>query len=58
MTSHLGSAISVVRDPVEAFERALADTAPEDVIFISGSLYLVGDLRRHWATRTAARVLW
>jgi dihydrofolate synthase/folylpolyglutamate synthase len=57
MTGHLGSAISVVRDPGEALEGALAESAPDDVIFVSGSLYLVGDLRRYWSTRAAAKVL-
>jgi len=57
MTGHFGSDISVVRDPADALERALADSARDDVIFASGSLYLVGDLRRYWKTRSATKVL-
>jgi len=34
--------------------RALEITAADDVIFATGSLYLVGDLRRHWDTRADA----
>ncbi len=35
----------VVPNPVAAFERALAVTAPEDLVFVAGSLYLLGDIR-------------
>jgi folylpolyglutamate synthase/dihydropteroate synthase len=38
----------VVRDPDEALERALDMAAPDDAIFATGSLYLVGDLRGYW----------
>jgi folylpolyglutamate synthase/dihydropteroate synthase len=34
-----------VRDPVQALERALHLATPEDAVFVSGSLYLVGDIR-------------
>jgi hypothetical protein len=27
--------------------------APEDAVFVAGSLYLVGDVRRYWNTRDA-----
>ena len=53
MTSHFGVPISVMRDPSEALETALADSGPDDVVFVSGSLYLVGDLRRYWRQRRA-----
>ena len=29
----------------------MASARPEDVIFITGSLYLVGQLRAYWKTR-------
>jgi folylpolyglutamate synthase/dihydropteroate synthase len=29
----------------------LAEAGPNDVIFITGSLYLVGQLRHHWKQR-------
>jgi folylpolyglutamate synthase/dihydropteroate synthase len=38
----------VIREPGAALERALEIASPTDVIFATGSLYLVGDLRRHW----------
>ena len=35
----------IVRDPVQALERALHMATPKDAVFVSGSLYLVGDIR-------------
>jgi len=51
MTRHLAERIEVVADPGEALERALQLAAPEDAVFATGSLYLVGDLRRWWFAR-------
>ena len=48
MTSHLARRFQVVADPAMAFELAISSAAPEDAIFVSGSLYLVGELRRRW----------
>jgi dihydrofolate synthase/folylpolyglutamate synthase len=48
MTSHLAGALEVIREPAAALDRALEIAAADDVIFATGSLYLVGDLRRHW----------
>jgi dihydrofolate synthase/folylpolyglutamate synthase len=48
MTSHHAQRAEVVPDPVQALTRALELASPEDVIFITGSLYLVGELRREW----------
>ena len=48
MTSHLAQRFRIVNDPVEAFDLALSLAAPEDAVFVTGSLYLVGELRRHW----------
>jgi dihydrofolate synthase / folylpolyglutamate synthase len=52
MTRHLAASIEVIREPGAALERALESAGPEDVIFVTGSLYLVGDLRRYWDGRT------
>ena len=52
MTSHLAAGVEVIREPGAALERALEIAAADDVIFATGSLYLVGDLRRHWDMRT------
>jgi dihydrofolate synthase/folylpolyglutamate synthase len=51
MTSHLANALEVIREPGAALERALEIAEADDVIFATGSLYLVGDLRRYWDTR-------
>jgi dihydrofolate synthase / folylpolyglutamate synthase len=41
----------VIPNAESAWDHALANAAPDDVIFITGSLYLVGQLRGHWKTR-------
>jgi dihydrofolate synthase/folylpolyglutamate synthase len=51
MTGHLAEKVEVVPDPNLALERALELASPDDVIFVTGSLYLVGDLRRYWMSR-------
>ena len=53
MTGHHAQRVEVVPSPILAFERALELASPCDVIFVTGSLYLVGDLRRYWMARTA-----
>ena len=45
MTGHYAGHVETVADPVRAVKRALEVAGPDDVIFITGSLYLVGDLR-------------
>ncbi len=42
----------VIPDAETALEEALASARSNDAIFITGSLYLVGELRHHWRTRT------
>jgi len=54
MTAHLARESSVVRNPSDALERAIAMAGPEDAVFATGSLYLVGDLRSYWRARPAA----
>ncbi|HLJ24672.1 MAG TPA: folylpolyglutamate synthase/dihydrofolate synthase family protein [Candidatus Acidoferrales bacterium] len=51
MTAHHARRAEVIPDPAKALERALELAAPEDVIFITGSLYLVGELRAAWMSR-------
>ncbi|MGB9068359.1 MAG: folylpolyglutamate synthase/dihydrofolate synthase family protein [Candidatus Acidiferrales bacterium] len=53
MTAHLARESLVVRNPSDALERAIAMAGPEDAVFATGSLYLVGDLRSYWRTRPA-----
>jgi len=53
ITSGLAKETLVVRDPAEALERAIAMAGPDDAVFATGSLYLVGDLRSYWPKRPA-----
>jgi dihydrofolate synthase/folylpolyglutamate synthase len=53
MTSHLAETVELIREPGAALERALEIAGPDDVVFATGSLYLVGDLRRHWDARAS-----
>ena len=51
MTGHLAKSSIVVPDPADALERVIDIASPDDAIFATGSLYLVGDLRSYWARR-------
>ncbi|HEX3375378.1 MAG TPA: folylpolyglutamate synthase/dihydrofolate synthase family protein [Candidatus Acidoferrales bacterium] len=51
MTAHHATRAEVVPEPAKALARALELASPDDVIFITGSLYLVGELRREWMSR-------
>jgi dihydrofolate synthase/folylpolyglutamate synthase len=42
---------TVIEDAEQAMESALSKAGPEDAVFITGSLYLVGELRHAWNTR-------
>lgn len=46
--SHATRRCEAIADPGEALARALQLAGPDDVVFATGSLYLVGDLRRWW----------
>jgi dihydrofolate synthase/folylpolyglutamate synthase len=54
MTEHLAPHAEVVADPSAAMQRAIDRAAPDDVVFATGSLYLVGALRRWWRERSAS----
>jgi dihydrofolate synthase / folylpolyglutamate synthase len=54
MTSHLAPNLTMEQNASEALESAIAAAAPEDVIFVTGSLYLVGELRAYWRNRESA----
>ena len=47
MTAHLAERYAVIPNPMEAFDLARSMAAPEDAIFVTGSLYLVGQVRAH-----------
>lgn len=51
MADHHAARYSVIADAEEALEEALGKARPEDAIFVTGSLYLVGQLRHAWKTR-------
>ena len=55
MTAHYARRSEISVDPAQALARALELASPEDVIFITGSLYLVGELRREWMSRKSDR---
>jgi dihydrofolate synthase/folylpolyglutamate synthase len=40
--------IRVIADPLEAIRLALDTATPPDLVWVTGSLYLVGDVREHW----------
>jgi dihydrofolate synthase/folylpolyglutamate synthase len=42
---------AVIEDAEHALESALSKAGPEDAIFITGSLYLVGEMRHAWNAR-------
>ena len=45
--------VEIVSDPAAALERALARARPDDAVFATGSLYLVGDLLCYWHQRNS-----
>lgn len=51
IAAHHAQRSSVIADPEDALERLLSKASPEDAIFVTGSLYLVGQLRRYWSQR-------
>lgn len=51
ITSHHAAKFTIVPEPEPALEYALDRAAPHDVIFVAGSLYLVGQLRHYWKNR-------
>jgi len=51
IAGHHAARFSVIPDAERAFEYAFAEAAPVDAIFITGSLYLVGQLRQYWKQR-------
>jgi dihydrofolate synthase / folylpolyglutamate synthase len=51
IAAHHAASFKVISSAAEALDLALAEAAPEDAIFVTGSLYLVGELRQHWNER-------
>ena len=51
VVGHHAAHFTVIPDAERAFEHVLGQATPEDAIFITGSLYLVGQLRQYWKQR-------
>ena len=51
IASHHAASFAVIPSAEQALNQALAHAAPEDAIFITGSLYLVGQIRHYWNQR-------
>lgn len=56
ITAGLAPSAMIVPDPVEALERTITMASRRDVIFATGSLFLVGDLLHYWKSRIPAEV--
>jgi dihydrofolate synthase/folylpolyglutamate synthase len=48
IVGHHAAHYKIIPEAEKALESAMAEDAPNDVICITGSLYLVGQLRHHW----------
>ena len=53
IAAHNANQSTVIADAEQAFDYALSKAGPGDVIFVTGSLYLVGQLRHYWKQRAA-----
>jgi len=51
IASHHASSFAVISSAEQALDQALAKAVPGDAIFITGSLYLIGQLRHYWKQR-------
>jgi dihydrofolate synthase/folylpolyglutamate synthase len=51
IAAHHASRSSVIADAEQALDYVLSKAATEDAIFVTGSLYLVGQLRHYWKHR-------
>jgi dihydrofolate synthase/folylpolyglutamate synthase len=51
IAAHHAAHSSVIADPEKGFEYLLAKARPVDAVFVTGSLYLVGQLRQYWKQR-------
>jgi dihydrofolate synthase/folylpolyglutamate synthase len=52
IAAHHAAESTVIPDAEQALDYALSKAAPGDAVFITGSLYLVGQLRHYWELRT------
>jgi dihydrofolate synthase / folylpolyglutamate synthase len=54
MTNDLAPSLEIVPEPSEALALAISAAGSNGVVIATGSLYLVGDLRRWWFARAAS----
>jgi dihydrofolate synthase / folylpolyglutamate synthase len=52
MAGEYAARFRVIPNAEAALEEALASSGPTDAVFVTGSLYLVGELRHYWKTRS------
>jgi dihydrofolate synthase/folylpolyglutamate synthase len=57
IAGHFAKRTLVIPDPHQALQRAIELASPEDAVFATGSLYLVGDIRAFWRLRGDKRVV-
>jgi len=48
------SKIRVSSEPEKALEIALKMASPRDLVFVTGSFYLAGDILKYWESRQAS----
>jgi dihydrofolate synthase / folylpolyglutamate synthase len=51
IAGHHAAHSSVIADAEQAFDYLLSKAAPQDAVFVTGSLYLVGQFRHYWKQR-------
>jgi folylpolyglutamate synthase/dihydropteroate synthase len=51
IAAHLAEHSSVIPDAEQALHYLVSKARPEDAVFVTGSLYLVGQLRQYWKQR-------
>jgi len=56
IAGHNALRFSTVPDAEAAFEQILEKSGPSDAVFVTGSLYLVGQLRHYWKVRSKLAV--
>lgn len=56
LAGHLARSFEIIPSPEQALEKAVGEAKSNDAVFATGSLYLVGDLRRYWFSPLAAHL--
>jgi dihydrofolate synthase / folylpolyglutamate synthase len=51
IAAHLASQSSIIPDAEQALDYLVSKARPDDAVFVTGSLYLVGQLRHYWKQR-------